>query len=319
MMPDPILEIRSVTKNYGKKSVLKGIDLIIYPMQHIGLVGNNGQGKTTLLKLILGLLKVDSGEVIVKGKRITSHRSVESKRLFGYLPETVSFYPNLSGRETLHYFARLKQQPKSSVDELLAMVGLQQVATERLKVYSKGMRQRLGLAQALLGKPEILLLDEPTNGLDPSGIHEFYLILEHLQESGVAVLMASHLLAEVEPRLDRLAVLRSGQIEHFGTVEQLIADSGLPSRIDFRIADMQTASCVMNRLNTAVDYHRKTDTFSIRCSTKEKIPLLRKLTEFANDIEGLEVSDPNLEQLFLSFNGSHHEIAVPSVQEITVK
>ncbi len=310
-MTDPILKISSVTKSYGRNAVLKGIDLEVCEGQHIGLVGNNGQGKTTLIKLILGLLNADSGEIAIRGESVTAHRGSKQKQLFGYLPETVAFYPNLSGRETLRYFARLKRETKSSVEELLSLVGLKDAAGERLGAYSKGMRQRLGLAQALLGKPEILLLDEPSNGLDPSGIHEFYLTLKRLQKSGVAVLMASHLLSEVEPRLDRLALLRRGKIERFGAVDQLIAQSGLPSEIRFRLPKTQTIDVMGQGLTVTIEDDINSNTFSIKCSANDKLSLLAKLTDYENAIEGLEVRDPDLEQLFLSFNDCKKEEVLP--------
>lgn len=301
----PILVLSGIKKGFSRKEVLKGIDLSIAPGQLVALVGNNGQGKTTLMKLILGLLSPDEGEILLEGKPVGADRMTGQKARFGYLPETVAFYPNLSGEETLRYMAALKQDACSRVSEVLAIVGLEHAAKYRIKTYSKGMRQRLGLAQALLGDPKLLLLDEPTNGLDPSGIHEFYKILDRLKEKGVAILMSSHLLAEIEPRSDCLALLKDGVIEASGSVDELIGSVCLPSIIRFQKGvsfDQDVLQNILGKHDVEVEYLEKSSSFSLTCATTAKQELLLALLSTDGLISELVVNDPGLEELFLHLN-----------------
>ncbi len=300
-----ILSLSRIRKGFPGKEVLKSIDLQVAPGQLVALVGNNGQGKTTLMKLVLGLLAPDAGKILINGKTVAATRTTSQKALFGYLPETTAFYPNLTGQETLNYLSSLKQGEHSRVAEALAIVGLQHAAKQRVKTYSKGMKQRLGLAQALLGDPKLLLLDEPTNGLDPSGIHEFYQILEQLKGEGVAILMSSHLLAEIEPRSDALALLKDGIISAYGTVAELINDAELPSIIKFQKGqnyNQQALDQILQQHTTEKRYIEQTETFVLSCHPSHKQALLLALLTTDNLVAKLIVNDPGLEELFLQLN-----------------
>lgn len=300
-----ILSLAGVRKGFPGKEVLKSIELQIAPGELLALVGNNGQGKTTLMKLILGLLTPDAGEILINGETAAASRTTTQKALFGYLPETTAFYPNLTGQETLNYLSSLKQGAHSRVAEALAIVGLQHAAKQRVKTYSKGMKQRLGLAQALLGNPKLLLLDEPTNGLDPSGIHEFYQILERLKSEGVAILMSSHLLAEIEPRSDALALLKDGIISAYGAVAELINDAELPSIIKFQKGqnyNQQALDQILQQHTIEKRYIEQTETFVLSCHPNHKQALLLGLLTTDNLVAKLIVNDPGLEELFLQLN-----------------
>ena len=301
----PVLSLTNVSKRFPGKKVLESIDLQIAPGELVALVGNNGQGKTTLMKLILGLLVPDGGEILINGESAPSIRSSAQKATFGYLPETTAFYPNLTGLETLNYFADIKQEVRSKVPEVLSIVGLSNAAGYRVKTYSKGMKQRLGLAQALLGKPKLLLLDEPTNGLDPSGIHEFYQILGRLKKEGVAILMSSHLLAEIQPRSDALALLKGGVISANGTVERLIRDAELPSIIKFQKGSSyneERLNEILQQHTTEKTYSEHTGSFILTCHPTHKQALLLALLTVDGLINDLIVNDPGLEELFLQLN-----------------
>ena len=301
----PILSLSGIGKHFPGKEVLKSIDLHIAPGQLMALVGNNGQGKTTLMKLILGLLAPDAGKILINGETAGTSRSTAQKAIFGYLPETTAFYPNLTGQETLRYLSSLKQGGETRITEALAIVGLEHAAKQRIKTYSKGMKQRLGLAQALLGDPKLLLLDEPTNGLDPSGIHEFYQILGQLKAQGVAILMSSHLLAEIEPRSDSIALLKDGIISAYGTVDKLINDAELPSIIKFQKGprfNEEALDQILQQHTTEKRYLEQSGLFVLTCHPVHKQALLLALLSADRLIGKLIVNDPGLEELFLQLN-----------------
>lgn len=303
-MTAPMLEVRALRKRFGRNEVLRGVELTVEPSEHLALAGNNGQGKTTLIRLVLGLLRPDSGEILLEGRLLGYPRPARDKLAVGYLPESVALYPNLTGRKTLHYFAALKglgrrQKTSGEVERLLRRVGLQAAADQPVGRYSKGMRQRLGLAQALLGHPRLLLLDEPTNGLDPDGVHGFYDLLGELQRDGVAILMASHLLAEVEPRLDRLAVLSRGAIGTVGTLHELAHRSSLPSIIRFCLRDADTLMPESLAAHHPLAVRNGSErTFELAIAKSAKAKVLEALVHHAEQVETLVVRDPGLEELF---------------------
>jgi Cu-processing system ATP-binding protein len=187
------------TKHYGALHAVDGVDLDIARGEIFGLIGHNGAGKSTLFKMMLGLIPPPRRD---PGRRRFGARARFSaaRRHLGYLPENVVLYDNLSGLETLHFFARSRARPWRSAS-LLDRVGLAHAGKRPVREYSKGMRQRLGFAQALLGSPQVLFLDEPTNGLDPQAIRDFYATLRGLQAEGVTIIITSHILAELQERV----------------------------------------------------------------------------------------------------------------------
>lgn len=223
-----LVEIDGATLRYGALTALSGLDLRLEPGEVLGLLGHNGAGKTTTIKLVLGLLAPSEGRVRVLGH---DARSLEARRQLGYLPENVTFYPQLSGAETLRHFARLKGVAPAEAARLLEQVGLGHAARRRLKTYSKGMRQRLGLAQALLGEPHLLLLDEPTVGLDPLATVELYQLLDRLRGQGTGIVLCSHVLPGVETHIDRAAILAGGRLQVAGSLAELRRKAALPTRV----------------------------------------------------------------------------------------
>lgn len=230
----PAVELRGVTRRYGRLAALDGVNWSLREGEVVGLLGHNGAGKTTCMKLILGVAEPSAGEVLVHGKPPTGRHAHALRRRLGYLPENVSFYPQMTGREVLRYFARLKGVPPALCDALLERVGLQAAAKRRVGTYSKGMRQRLGLAQALLGAPRLLLFDEPTVGLDPIATRDFYRTVDDLRRQGTTIILCSHVLPGIEPHIGRAAILREGRLLAYGTIEELRAQAALPLRIRVR-------------------------------------------------------------------------------------
>ena len=296
----PVVEIESVTQRYGHATVLHDLSLSLAPGEVLGLFGHNGAGKTTSMKLILGLLQASSGQVRVFG-RAPSDPHV--RQMLGYLPENVTFYPQLSGLETLQHFARLKGAPMSQVQTLLEDVGLTVAARRRVKTYSKGMRQRLGLAQALLGEPRLLLLDEPTVGLDPIATQDLYRLLDRLRGQGTSIILCSHVLPGVEAHINRAAILTQGRLLALGTLAALREEAGLPTLI--RSSGLQRAAHLQKRWSEAghVTQRWGAEGLQVAALNGNKLDLLRQLLD-QDSPSDVEIVVPSLEDLYRHYMDS---------------
>lgn len=288
------VEIEGVQQRYGKMTVLRDLDLQLQEGEVLGLFGHNGAGKTTSMKLILGLLQPSEGRVTVLGRQ---PNDPEVRRQLGYLPENVIFYPQLSGRETLRHFARIKSASLSQVDQLLEQVGLGAAAHRRVKTYSKGMRQRLGLAQALLGAPRLLLLDEPTVGLDPIATQDLYSLIDQLRQQGTSVILCSHVLPGVEAHINRAAILAGGRLQAIGTLPELRRQASLPSKI--RASGLQHCTELLAHWHAAGHSARAIGPSGVEVTVADnnKLPLLRELLD-GNQPSDLEIQQPTLEDLY---------------------
>lgn len=288
------VQMESIRQRYGQATVLQDFNLTLAEGEVLGLFGHNGAGKTTTMKLILGLLQPTEGRVSVLGQ-VPIHPAF--RRNLGYLPENVTFYPQLTGRETLQHFARLKNAEKRQTDELLTQVGLDAAADRRVKTYSKGMRQRLGLAQALLGTPRLLLLDEPTVGLDPIATQELYLLVDRLRQQGVSIILCSHVLPGVESHIDRAAILAHGKLQAVGSLTQLRKEADLPIKI--RVHDLQNREQWLRSWNDSgyEARHLNAHGVEILAHADTKMTLLRELVNQA-DPGDIDIHQPSLEDLY---------------------
>ena len=216
-----IIETQNLTKSYSDFVAVTGLNLHVPKGTVYGFLGPNGAGKSTTMKMLLGLTKPTSGSFMIDGKKYPENR-VEILREVGSLIEAPAFYGNLTGEENLDIVRKILKLPKSAVSEALELVGLTQHRKKQAKKYSLGMKQRLGLASALIGKPPILILDEPTNGLDPVGIHEIRTLIRSLpQQFACTVFVSSHLLSEIELMTDNIGILNHGRLIFEGTLDNL--------------------------------------------------------------------------------------------------
>lgn len=292
------VHLSNVCKSYGAREAVHDVSFALEAATVVGLVGHNGAGKTTIMKMMLGLVRPGSGRLRILGEDPAAGQFSARARL-GFLPEAIAFSGSLTGRETLSFFARLKRQPRKAVGDLLERVGLAAAADRRVDGYSKGMRQRLGLAQALLGAPQVLLLDEPTTGLDPELRAEFYKILSDLRATGATVLMSSHALAELEGRVDRIIVMHEGAKVADGGLESLRRSSGAPTRIG--LALRVPAQDVIERCAPFAARALGEATIEINVGPQEKIAALRMATGLGDVVADIDIAPPTLDEIYVGF------------------
>ena len=292
-----MLHISNLTKRYGGQAALDGVSLAIAPGERVALLGHNGAGKSTLMKLVLGLLAPSAGTITIAGHAPGSRAA---RDVTAYLPENIAFHPALTGREQIRHFLRLRGRPAKEADGLLAKVGLADAARRRIGTYSKGMRQRVGLAQALIGNPALMVLDEPTSGLDPVSRRAFYTLLDELATQGTAILMSSHALSEVEVRTDRIAILSMGRKVADGSLSGLRSAAELPLTVQMRPKNGCAA-----QLAAAFPEARQTgDILTMPCAQDEKLGVLTRLTALRDIIEDFDFLPPSLDDIYVHISRS---------------
>jgi ABC-2 type transport system ATP-binding protein len=220
-----IIQTEGLTRRYGRQTAVDGLSLEIQEREIFGFLGPNGAGKTTTILMLLGLTEPTAGQARVLGVD-PAHDPLQIKRQVGYLPENVGFYDDLTGRENLRYMARLNQLPEDNsatkIEEALTTVGLNGEGDKLVGAYSRGMRQRLGIAELLIKDPKLLILDEPTLGLDPDGTNKMLdLIVSLSRERGITVMLSSHQLEQVQRICTRVGIMIKGRLVALGTIEEL--------------------------------------------------------------------------------------------------
>lgn len=217
-----LIRTQNLSKGYGGNPVVKGINLSVMEGTIYGFCGPNGAGKSTTLKMLLGLVRPTEGDISLLGRTMTSKNRMEILRQTGSLIESPSYYAHLTGRENLEILQGLLRVPKENVDKALEIVRLHNQGKKRVSAYSLGMKQRLGLAAALLNFPKLLILDEPTNGLDPAGIQEMRELIRSLPEKyGMTAIISSHLLSEIDQIVDDIGIIANGKLKYQGSLERL--------------------------------------------------------------------------------------------------
>jgi len=300
-MTGPTVELTGIHKNYGRKKAVRDLSLTVNPGECLALVGHNGAGKTTLMKLMLGLVRPSAGGVLVFDDDPAASIVVRDRFGIGFLPEIISFDAGMTGTEVMTFFARLKGVAVAEGIALLERVELADAAPARIKTYSKGMRQRLGLAQALLGEPRLLLLDEPTTGLDPNLRQTFYGIIRELCATGTSVILSSHILTELETRTDRVAIMNQGQLVACDTLDALRDRAGLAVRIRLRVKQGDSAA-VASRLEDSADLARVNGQFvDLACGLGNKMSVLRDIAALGADVCDVEIVPPTFDEVYNYF------------------
>ncbi|HOO61072.1 MAG TPA: ABC transporter ATP-binding protein [Bacillota bacterium] len=301
---EPAMKVIHATKSFGKKKAVNDVSFEIYPGEVFGFLGPNGAGKTTMIKMIMSFISMDSGTVIINGFDKKKHYE-KAMADIGGIVENPEMYITLSGRLDLEMYARIHDGvTKERIDEVLDLVGMKARANEKVKRYSLGMKQRIGLAQALLHNPKVLILDEPTNGLDPAGIHELRDILKKLaHEEGVAVMVSSHMLTEMQLMCDRVGIITNGTLRDVRLIDELTAGvNGAP------IHQIKTSNPAKAKEILSAHYADKIrevgeKSIDIEVSPEEINNCIRELIEGGADILGVQLKESTLEDAFLQITG----------------
>ena len=297
-MENPLIETRDLTRRFGTQLAIDSLNLSVPAAGVYGFLGPNGAGKTTAIRMLLGLIRPNAGEVRLFGQPLLANRNSLMRRV-GALVEMPSLYPHLTGRENLEVTRRLLGAPRKLIDLALETVRLTKDANRRVREYSLGMRQRAGLALALLNKPDLLILDEPTNGLDPAGIHEMRDLIRRLPgESGLTVFLSSHLLSEVEQIASHIGIIHEGHLLFQGTLAELQAKQQSQLTVGVKQLD-QAIECLKQAGWTVQKRAEEMLTVSAR-SSEDAVRINSLLVDHRLDVFHLALAQVSLEDIFLT-------------------
>jgi lantibiotic transport system ATP-binding protein len=294
---DPAIATAGLTRRFGELLAVRSLDLQVPRGSVYGFLGPNGAGKTTTIRMLLGLIRPDAGEVCLFGEPMRRRRMALLGRV-GALVEAPSLYPHLTGRENLEVTRRLVGGDLRRIKRALALVRLEQEAHRRVSEYSQGMRQRLGLALALLHEPELLILDEPTNGLDPAGIHEMRDLMSHLpQEQGITVFLSSHLLSEVEQIATHIGIVRHGRMVYQGTLAEL--RTRMEEHVSLEVDEPQQAQAILRLAGWKVQHRGRQQLFVAANGPSDVALINAQLVHGGINVYHLDRSTLSLEDIFL--------------------
>ena len=305
-----IIEVKNLKKTFGKGKkqieAVKGISYDIYENEIFGFLGPNGAGKTTTIKIILGLIYPDSGKILINNKELSVSK-VNIRSRIGYLPERAQLHKNLTAIQTLHFFAELRKIDKKQCEEMLSKDGLVKWRDAKVGTFSKGMVQLLGIAQALLGEPELLILDEPTSGLDPRWARVLKDIMIEKNSKGTTIFFSSHLLFEVQELCNRVAILNKGKLVVEDTVDRVSKGVHLKPQLELTIkGDLKKASKILKKADYTHDIAQNRLIISIDSNQKAKV--LNLLEDTGIVIQDFITKEPSLEKAFMQYIGKEADV-----------
>ena len=299
-MDNPILKCENLNKKFGKKQILKNVSFDIYKGDILGFIGPNGAGKTTTIKLILGLQNITKGRVLINGFDIQKQFTKAIEKV-GAIVENPDLYMYLSGYENLKLIANLyKGIDETRIDEVIKLVKLENRIQDKVSKYSLGMRQRLGIAQAILHKPSLLILDEPTNGLDPEGIKEMReLLIDLAEKEGMAILISSHNLAELDNLCNKVCIIKNGEIIETSEIEEIKKET----KNNYRIFEVDNVEKIKEIIQSAIITGKNSFKLDI---VKEKVPeIVRILVRNGVSIYTIYEEEKSLEEAFFEKTGGN--------------
>jgi ABC-2 type transport system ATP-binding protein len=302
-MTTPIVQIRNLTKRIGNKTIIYGLSFEVPKGEVFGFLGPNGAGKTTTIRMMVGLMSISEGEVLINGHSI-KHDFEAAIVHVGAIVENPEMYKYLTGYQNLLHFARMSPHvSRNRIDEVIKLVALDNRIHDKVKTYSLGMRQRLGVAQALLHKPALLILDEPTNGLDPAGIRELRDYLKKLtQEDNISVIVSSHLLSEMELLCDRVAIIQNGKLSDVRLVKDYLNKSE-NSKVHFEV-DQQESALQIVKAKTEYPANNVLNRIELTLNHDQIAEVNALLVQSGIKIYSIQSITPTLEDTFLQMTGS---------------
>lgn len=298
-MSDKVVEVKNVYKSFGKKKIIKDLSFSVDRGEIYGFLGPNGSGKTTTIRMMVGLIGIDKGDIFIEGYDVKKDK-IKALEHVGAIIENPELYKYMSGMQNLIHFARMSKTPVSQerINEIVKLVKLEDAINKKVKTYSLGMKQRLGVAQALLHKPSILILDEPTNGLDPEGIHELREYLRYLaKKENISIIISSHLLSEVELICDNIIVIQEGKLIGERTIKN--ENNSLEEKLDVEIEvdNIDLAKKLINSIG-AIKVEKNRIVINLR---RDEIPLIiNRLIDGGLKIYEVKQITQSLEEVFLS-------------------
>ena len=298
------LSIQHASKAFGKNIAVNDVSFDLKAGEIFGFLGPNGAGKSTMIKMIMGFLYMDEGSVSINGfDREKDYEKAMS--CLGGIVENPEMYRDISGRTNLKMYARLHGDiPPERIDEVLQLVGMQDRANEKVRKYSLGMKQRIGLAQAIIHKPTVLLLDEPTNGLDPAGIRELRDILKKLaHEDGVAVMVSSHILSEMQMMCDRVGIINKGKLLDIKLVEELKALTSGSGAQRIGVSSPEKAVDLLSSDYPDLIFNVTPSSFDIRVDKQQVSSIIKRLVDGGVDIQGVTAIEGTLEDAYMQITG----------------
>ncbi|MED4455270.1 ATP-binding cassette domain-containing protein [Metabacillus fastidiosus] len=295
-MKEMMIETTNLTKKFKGKTVVDNINLSIKKGEIYGFLGPNGAGKTTTIRMLLGLMKPTNGKIELFGQDVKNNH-IEALRKIGSLVESPSYYGHLTARENLEALRKILQVPKNRIDEVLSIVRLTNDANRPVRGFSLGMKQRLGIAAAILGNPELLILDEPTNGLDPSGIHEIRDLIKNMpKQYGITVLISSHLLSEIDQIATEVGIITKGKIIYQDSIEKL-RNKARP-KIAIKASEMDKAKALL--LTKGILFEKQENRLISENANDEIVAKSISILASANiSIYRVEEKRKSLEEIFL--------------------
>ena len=311
-MVENTLQITNLSKKIGNKKIIKNVSIEVKKGEIFGLLGPNGAGKTTIIRMIVGLIKRDNGSVIINGHDLDQSFELALNEV-GAIVETPVFYDYMSGMKNLMNYARMSLKDNISIERVNKVVKLVQLENsihEKVKKYSLGMRQRLGVAQALLHNPSLLILDEPTNGLDPKGIKDFREYLRKLADKGMSVLISSHLLSEMQLMCDRFSIIENGKLTYTSTIgEDNINNQLKPVPVEFEISDINKAVKLLKEIekNNTINVNQELSEITTNLKRDSIAEINRLFVKNNINVYRISVKKATLEDRFLELTNQEVE------------
>lgn len=296
-----VIETRELTKQYGDVIAVKDLSLQIKKGEIFSLLGPNGAGKTTIIKALLGLIVPTRGKTFIMDHNVQKEGKI-ARKYVGYLPEVVSFYDNLNALQTLSFYAELQGANIQESQKLLEELGLGNHATRKVGGYSKGMVQRLGIAQAMIGKPPVLILDEPTSGLDPRGAWEIRKKIRELNKEGITIFLSSHILSEVQEVSHRVGILHHGSLMALDTVDKLSKKLDLQPKLQIELKEVkENIVSHIKKIKGVRDAKIKDNFLEVQCDPGVKAQIITALEDNEVGITNFTTVEPSLEEVFLKY------------------